>query len=223
MAIADLFSTTVITEIIALICSIIFLRNCRERYWHFFTLYLALVIAGEMLGGYLHAIGSFNYPVYNLLMIVQSLFFAFLFYKAFHQNRTRIRIMAASIFFLLCFIAEATLTAYQKHNMMLVNNYNGYSRMLLSVLITLGCCMYFFTIIKEDIIRNPLDSPHFWIIIGLFFFYFGSLPMFAFSKIISEIKLSGNVSFYRLIMNTLSFILYGSWIIAFICRTKQRS
>ncbi len=223
MAIAYLFTISLITEIVAFICSIIFLRNCRERYWHFFTLYLALVIVVEILGGYLHAIGSYNYPVYNLLMIVQSWFFAFLFYKTFQQNKTRIRIMAASIFFLLFFIAEAILTAYNKQNMMLVNNYNGYSRMLLSVLITLACCIYFFTIIKEDIIRNPLHSPNFWVIIGLFFFYFGSLPMFAFIKIISKIKLSGNVSFYTLVMNTLCFVLYGSWIIAFICQKKQRS
>jgi hypothetical protein len=215
MAITDfLTNPTNAAEVIALIAALCTLTHRGSGYWSYFILYLSITIAIEILGYYFRAVlKQPNYPFYNFFMIFQALFFSYLFYMFQDSKKIRLWIPLAFGVFLVFFIVEGVMNSFSA--------YHKYSRQVLSVLVVSFCCIFYFSILKLDSVKNPLTYPPFWIATGLFFFYFGSAVMFAFYDTVSKIKLSGTLSFYTLVMGCLSCILYGSWIIGFICRRKQ--
>lgn len=222
MAIINFFSVAVCAEIIALLAALFTIQNKQSLYWRLFILYLLITITIEAFGFYYAtSLHRSNYPFYHSLMIMQVLFFTFLFIKFQLSKKIRIGLLIGLAIFILFFTGEGVYYSLSKSESLFIANYNKYSRMLLSVFVTLFSCIFYFSIIKNDAIKGPLKYPPFWIVTGLFFYYFGSLPMFAFSKIVSQIKLGGNISFYGIVMGSLSCILYGSWIIGFICKKKQ--
>jgi hypothetical protein len=215
MAITTFLSNPTNTaEVIAFAAAVFTLFNRRAGYWKSFILYLFLTIVTEVTGYYFRVVlQQPNYPFYNLFMLIQSLFFAFLFYR-FHTSRTiRIWIVVLLAAFIIFFVTEGVANSFAA--------YNKYCRQFLSVFVVLFSCTFYFTILKMDNVNNPLQYPPFWVVTGLFFFYFGSVAMFAFYERVSKIKLTGSLSFYTLVMGCLSCILYGSWVIGFICRRKQ--
>ena len=201
-------------EVIALVIALLTLTGKRAGYWSLFILYLAITIAVEITGFYYRTVlVKPNYPFYNFFMIAQVLFFAFLFYK-YHESRTiRLLVVVVLAIFLVFFISEGAINHFKA--------YNKYSRQFLSLFVVLFSCTFYFSLLRSDSVRNPVSYPPFWIVTGLFFFYFGSVAMFALYEKVSKIKLSGSLSFYTLVMGCLSCILYGSWIIGFIWRRKQ--
>ena len=101
--------------------------------------------------------------------------------------------------------------------------YNIYSRQALSILVLVLCFRFYYLLLKNDTISFPLNYPPFWIVTGLLVFYLGTVGLFAFYKQVSSIKLSGNNTFYDILMGTFCCILYGSWIIAIICQKNRNS
>ncbi len=215
MAISNFLSNpSNIAEIIALIVALLTLSSKKAGYWRLFILYLAITIAVEAAGSYLHfVLEKQNYPLYDLFMIVQALFFAFLFYRFNPTERTKLAITLICGVFFACFMTEGIIKSFQA--------YNIYSRQLLAVFVIFLSCRFYFSVLKNDGIKSPVSYPPFWIVTGLFFYYFGSVAMFALYDRVSKIKLSGSLSFYTLVIGSLSCILYGSWIIGFVCRNKQ--
>jgi hypothetical protein len=214
MAITAFFTISVCAEITALLMAIITLFNKQKSYWFLFVIYLIITLLVEAAGFYKGALLKIpNHVFYNFLMIVQVLFFTRLFYDFIKSDAARFGLLTALAVFILFFIGEGVAVSF--------SNYHGYSRMLLSCFVVIFSCIFYFSIIRQDNIENPLRYAPFWIVTGLFVYYFGSLPLFAFIKQIIQIKLSGNISFYTLVTNCLSCILYGCWITGFICRKRQ--
>lgn len=207
------FNPTVCAEILAFFTALFALHNKGNTYWRLFMIYLLLVIVLEAVGFSLAINKKINYPVYNLLILVQALFFSFLFYQFNTSKKIRQWLMLLLFLFICFFIFEGLGSSFLA--------YNKSSRQIFSFYIVLFCCIYYFSILQNDEIIHPLKHPPFWIITGLFFFYFGSAAMFAFFDKASKSKQSGDVAFYYIIMGYLSCILYGSWIIGFICRKIQ--
>lgn len=209
-----LTNPTTLAELIALVTALFTLFNKKAGYWSLFILYLLITILIEIGGYYFRVeLKKPNYPFYNFFMIVQFLLFAFLFYR-FHQSKgIKQWVTFFVIAFIVFFISEGIINSFA--------SYHKYSRQFLSIFVVLFSCTFYFSMLKDDTIKSPVKYPPFWIVTGLFFFYFGSIAMFAFFDKVSQIKLSGNISFYTLVMGCLSCILYGSWIIGFICKKKQ--
>jgi len=215
MAIIQFLSNpTNAAELIALVAALFILLNKKAGYWSFCIPYLLITILIEAAGYYFRVeLKKPNYAFYNFFMIIQLLFFAFLFYKFHQSKKIKQWVPVFVITFILFFISEGIINSFA--------SYNKYSRQFLSVFIVFFSCIFYFSILRDDTIKSPVKYPPFWIVTGLFFFYFGSIAMFAFYDKVSQIKLSGNLSFYTLVMGCLSCILYGSWIIGFICKKKQ--
>jgi hypothetical protein len=214
MALINFFNITVCVEIVAFMAALFFLHNKAASYWRLFILYLALTILTEFFGFYFHfRLEKPNYPLYNFLMIVQAAFFSFMFYKFHSSKKLGLWILIVFAAFLLFFIAEGIYNSFTA--------YHRYSRLFLSVMVVLFSCTFYFAMLKNDSLKTPLKYPPFWITTGLFFFYFGTAAMFAFYDKVSQIKLSGTISFYDLVMGSLNCIFYGSWIFGFICMKKQ--
>lgn len=214
MAIIQFFNTAACAEIVAFITAVFALPRRANTYWRLFIIYLFITILVEIIGFYYRfELQKPNYPFYNGYMIIQAAFFSFLFTRF---NRTGwIKWLPALLLaaFTMFFIFEGISNSFSR--------YNGHSRQLLAIFTVLLSCLFYLSLLKDDNITKPLNYAPFWIVTGLFFYYFGSIPMFALYDKVSGIKLSGNISFYNLVMGSLSCILYGSWIIGFLWKKKQ--
>jgi hypothetical protein len=215
MALIDfLTNPTNAAEMISLVTSLCTVTRKQAGYWSLFSLFLIITLVIEGAGFYYRAIlKQPNYPFYNFLMIVQVLFYSFLYNKFMPKRQTRFVLFMVAGLFLFFFISEGVSNSF--------TTYNTYSRQFLSAFIVIFSCIFYFSILKRDDIENPVKYPPFWVVTGLFFYYFGTITMFAFYPTVSKIKFNGGISFYTLVIGSLSCILYGSWIIAFLCHRKQ--
>lgn len=213
--IKEFFNTTVCAEVLAFIASLVFLKGNQPLLWRLFPFFLLLVLCVEAAGTYFqwHNMNDWNHYTYNFFMPLQAAFYFLLFYKFMTPGMLRKAVAAAAVAFAAAYILETALSPFQQYRMQ--------SRIFLSCIVVVLSCIFYFTLIRADGITNPLRHPPFWIVTGLFFFYFGSLPMFAMYQKVSELRVAGNLSFYDLVMGCLCIIFYGSWITGFIWAKKQ--
>jgi hypothetical protein len=159
-----------------------------------------------------------NSIVYNAFMLIQMAFYSFLFFRFAELKKGRFLILTMLGFFVIFFMIEAVTKA---ENTMLFSKYQKSSRLFVSIFVVFFSCSFFFSMLKNDSIKNPLRFPPFWIVTGLFFYYFGSIVLFAFRDYITRLRVSGNSLIYEVITGSLSLILYGSWVIGFIWKKKS--
>jgi hypothetical protein len=215
MAITDfLTNPTTIAELAALLVALFFLLQKKAGYWQLFVMYAGVLLLAELVGFYMRTVlVQPNHVVYNLLMLLQAAFFLYLLYRFHESEQWQKYIVLAAIAFVLLYISESVVQEFAA--------YNKYSRQFMALLIVLFSCTFYFTLLKNDQVKSPLSFPNFWIVTGLFVYYFGTFVIFVFYSEVSKIKLTGNLSFYTFVVGSLSFILYGSWIIGFIWKKKQ--
>jgi hypothetical protein len=221
MAITDfLFNPTTITELVALIAAMLLLPAKNKYYPGAFLYYLVFVLVIEISGFYFRSLKIPNAYLYNILNLVQALFFTWIFmlYRRQQKAVKEARIIAAVL--LTAFAAE---TLYRLLNLPVQEHYNKYFRILLAVVVVSFSLVFYARLLREDTIINPLTLGRFWIVTGLFCFYLCSTPMSSLEEQVAKIKLSGNLTFYTLVMGCINVVLYGSWVIAFICLRKKPS
>ena len=200
----------IIAEMIALVAATLAFFRLKDGYWGLFIPYMFIVLAVET-SGYLFRINKLpNYILYNGLLALQLVFFTYLFTKFFDPEKFRRSLLIAGGVFIIMFLAESTSLGFA--------SYNRISRLAFSWYIVFWSLLFYFELLRNDRIFAPIRYAPFWTITGLFFFYFGTAVMFSFQDVVSKIKLTGNISFYTLVMSCLSCILYGCWIIGFICQ-----
>lgn len=200
----------IIAEMAALVAAIIAFFRFKDGYWGLFIPYMLIILAVETLGYLLRINKLPNYIHYNSLLALQVVFFTYLFTKFFDANKFRRSLLIAGAVFIIMFLAESTSLGFA--------GYNKISRLAFSWYIVFWSLLFYLELLRNDRIFVPLRYAPFWIITGLFFFYFGTAVVFSFQQVVSKIKLTGNISFYNLVMSGLSCILYGCWIIGFICQ-----
>ncbi len=213
MALSEFLTVSVVTEILALIASFLCFGKKDARYLCTLPFYLLFVLSIEFLGYYYHSLKRPNYVFYNFLMLIQAIYFCFLFYRFDIEKKGSTIILLLLLAFVITFLLEGINISFSA--------YNIYSRQALSILVLVLCFRFYYLLLKNDTISFPLNYPPFWIVTGLLVFYLGTVGLFAFYKQVSSIKLSGNNTFYDILMGTFCCILYGSWIIAIICQKKQ--
>ncbi len=222
MAITDfLFNPTTIIELIALAAALLFLPRKQTLYPGVFVYYLLLVVIIEFLGFYFRTVlKTPNAYLYNGLNIVQATFFCYLLsmYQLGSKKGNLIKYIWYAL--LLVFVLES---AFRISSLPVQEHYNRYFRILFGAAVVVLSLRFYMNLLKEDSLTNPLKEGRFWISTGLFFYYLCSTPMFSLDVQVAKIKLSGNISFYTLVMACINVILYGCWVIAFICLKKDQS
>jgi hypothetical protein len=205
---------TSLAELIAFVFSIIFLIGRQNGFWRLFIIYLFLTLFAEGVGYFMHfELQKPNYIVYNIFMIIQSAFFCYLFISFFNLRKFKLLSIICLLIFLSIYLTESIINHF--------GSYNKVSREYLSINVVLLSCIYYLQLLRENDIQNPASYGSFWIVTGLFFFYFGTIVMFSLYSFVARIKLSGDLSFYNIVLGTLSAIQYGAWITGFICKKKH--
>jgi len=219
MAIKDLLkelltNPTNLAEIITLLVSLLLVRSRPAGFWRWFVVFMTITLLVETSACYYRLqYGKSNHSFYNAFMIVQAAFYFFLFLKFFSPSQIRLLFSLLLLVFVLFFLGESVLLKFA--------GYNLWSRQFLSVYVVLGCCLYYTQLLRQEGTTSPLREPIFWIITGLFAFYFGSIVTFSiYFPLSGEVRLHYRW-FYNTVIGTLSCILYCSWIIGFICRRRH--
>jgi len=215
-----LLNPTTILEMAAFTAAFLFLPWRNRLYPGAFVYYLGFVLLIEMAGFYFSSQKIPNSYLYNLLIVVQVFFFSWLFNRYQHDKKMKKIIINIVPLFLLVTVVE---TCYRLFNLPFTEHYNKYSKLMLVIMVLTYSFSFFVGLLKDDGLKDPLRSGKFWIVAGLFMFYLSSTPMTSFDEQVSKIKLLGNITFYTLVMGLINLILYGSWIIAFICLRKTTS
>lgn len=214
-----LFNPTTLMELSAVTAA--FLLLPRQGYPGAFLYYLLLVLLIEALGFFFRTqLQMPNAYLYNVLNLVQSFFFFWLFIAFTPPSKGKAVLRWLPAFFATWFCIE---TLARVVTMTVSDHYNKYFRILLAIMVVTMSLRFYFALLREDSIRNPLAESRFWIVTGLFFFYLCSTPISSLEEQVAKIKLSGNLSFYTLVMGCINVVLYGSWIIAFLCLRKEQS
>jgi len=210
---STLFNPAVCAEIVALLAGLWLLRKEHTRAWRPFIYFLLFTVLIEVSGFALRIRSIRNIPLYSLLMLVQAGFFGWVFHSFLTGKKARVVLYGCLSLFLLLFIwqlATVPITTYYRN-----------ARLGLSAAVVICSSLFYLQLLRSDSIDSPLRFPPFWIITGLFFYYFGTASLFAFYEKVAQIRLSGNTGFFTLVTGGLSCVLYGSWIIGFIWKNRN--
>ena len=207
--------TSLVFEIVCLVCALLYLRRPDTGHWRFFVPFMIFIIIVEGTGWSMGALFKIkNHWVYNIHLLAEFYFLTWLFEKFSGTWYTRRYIVdIAIVIFTSVFIVECCNTQFVI--------YNSKSSLLASVLIILYCGVYYYQLLKQSDHIKLLKHPEFWVVSGIFFFYFSSTAVIVFFKELMTINIKGGIPLRYFIFTVLNAILYGFWSYAFRCKKKQ--
>ena len=212
---STLFNPTVIAEWVALIAALCFLPG-RVGVWRLFVLLMAATILVETAGWYSTYIGkrSNNQWIFNILMLVSGAFWIWIFRFAEPMEKAG-KLLRVILAVFVCF-GLANLVFFQGFLV-----YNSYTDMFGDVLVAVVCCYFFYASLQEERFRDFLRFEYFWLANGLLFSSLGSMVLYLFIDYLYAFKRHTQINVFGYINYGLNIILYGSLIIAFICRNRN--
>jgi len=212
------FTANTVTELLCLLCAIIFLYNDESRYWKLFITYLFLTCLTEIAGIHIRKVWHQpNYAVYNVFTLVEgfitSYFFFYLYSIYVHPGRW-LKIWLS--LFVIVYVSE-----------LYINHFGGFvfkTTTVMSVVFVLACLFYYYLMLKDERFRNLWNDAPFWWVNGTLFFYFGSITCnLFFEYLIQDTTNSLRSSARYVIFIILNIILYSCWSYSFLCRYRQRT
>lgn len=200
-------------ELLACVTGFAYWRKIHKSYWKWFPVYLGLIVMIELAGKILMNVYNdreANLTLYNYFGIpIQFLFFFWVFYKFFEEEKFRRWPIAGLSIYLACWVAErfflvATRTWFMSFSYTIGN-------VILLVLIIL----FFIKFINSNEILKYRQSMMFWVSLGLLSFYLGTFPYYALrNTLLGNYKQLVNV--YAYISFGLDYLMYIFFTIAFI-------
>jgi hypothetical protein len=217
-------SPSLIFEIIAFLASVFFFLRKRDPLVFYFMLFLFVTVCVETVGTIIFALPQFKrsrskQPMYNVFLIVEFAFYAFIFYR--HYKKPLFRQIARV--FIPVYVILALLNMFFLQG---IWGFNTYSSMLGSFFVVLFCCFFFYESIQPEKIDEQLSKqPMFWISSGLLIFYLGSVIINALWEYLTSNALQNQgIRIYFTIIHFLNVVLYSSFAIAFyLCPDRRKT
>jgi hypothetical protein len=157
-----------------------------------------------------------NHWMYNLFMVFDMLSFAYFFYHQFYSKSYKKSTIILTSLFITFYII----------NLLFIQDFFKYfsnSRSLMGVNLIILSLMYFFQFFNSDVpIQNISKKAHFWIVIGIFFFYLTSTVILG--SINYLVSMGSNLYKYYNpdTMKYLAASLYCFYIIGFLCHKPEQ-
>ena len=208
------FNITVTAEWCAFICSLTLL-NKRTSIWRLFIPFLFITIVTETIGWYLnYVVKHFNNTApFNILMIIGVIFFAWLFKQPNQMKRIKRKID----YIIMIFLLFAIINLFFFQHLWI---YNSYTETAGDIILASISCYFLLTVLKKEEYINLFQYEYFWLANGLLFSCLGSVLIYIFSDSLFAYYKETKIPVYDYINYVLNIVLYGSLIIAFICRRK---
>lgn len=204
---------TVIAEWITFLASILILDK-RTTVWRLFILLFFLIHCTEIIGWYLSfRLHRENGLPFNILMLFSNTFLMWFF----SRSALLKPIEKAIIFFAGFFLAFALVNLFFFQG---ANTYNSFSEVLADIILAIMCCYFLYALVKNAEDVDLLRFDYFWLSIGVLFYTLGCAVLYPFANLLEVYHQRTNINVGEYINYTLSLILYGCLIIAFLCRRK---
>ncbi len=202
-----------IAEATACIVGFRYWKKLKDTYWKFFPVYLACILAAELLGRYLgyKKLYTANLALYNYFVIpLEILFFISLFYRTFStRSLKRLSIIVAFIY-MACWFSEMFLLPKVSSFWVGALSYTvGIVTLLVLIL------SYLFKLSSSDEIVFIKHNMMFWVCMGLFVFYAFSLPFYGMYNYLYKHHYNFYLTYSNIIF-FLNYIMYGLFTLAFI-------
>jgi hypothetical protein len=152
-----------------------------------------------------------NHWLYNIELVAESGFLAWVFWqemKAFGIRK--IWTLTGLFLFFAAFIIEGSRSGFRM--------YTDKADTLFSVLAFLGSGIYFYLLLKYTDYIDLYKHPGFWLMAGIFLFYFSSIAFELFFSELLTINIAGGLPLRYIVFTILNAILYGCWSYSFRCR-----
>lgn len=209
-----LFPFSQVFECTCLAFAFSYLPGKKAGYWRYFKWFLLVTVLTEMAGFTLLSFSQPNHWLYNIYIPIEILFKSYLLYKLCspYFRVTRWLVPGLALF--------GVVYLYESFN----SSFSAYSFMsnsLASMGIIIICCLYFYYFLKKEEYVNIYTHAPFWIITGLFFFYFGSTACNLFFNYLASIYVKQHIPVRYITFSVLNFILYGCWSYSFVCKYRH--
>lgn len=204
-----------IIEFVALLIAYFCLRKKQAGWYRYSIVFLLIVVITECAGSYTYfVLHKNNHWIYNTYLPIEIGFKAWMLYKICQPHfNCKPLVLAGLAVFLISYLAESMRSGFREYST-ITNN-------LFSIWVVLVCFLYYYILIKTDSNISIVKHPPFWIITGLFFFYFVSTASNFFFTYLVDINKLDLVPIRYSIFMFLNLILYGTWSYAFICQHKN--
>lgn len=211
----SLFNFVVTAEFITFIAAIFLLRKKRTGIWRLFIALFVVTILTETIGWYWnHFLHKPNGWIFNINLVITIVFLLWMLSTAEPVRKTARVIYAVIIFFVAA--ALVNLLFFQGFVY-----YNQYTETIGDILQVIVCCYFFYALITEETYRNLLAYEYFWLANGILFSSMISTFLYIFPVVLRDFQKHTGINAFGIVNNVLNILLYGSIIIAFICRNRN--
>lgn len=202
-------------ELICFNVALYFLKKDKAMPWRVFPWFILTVALLDGTGWALDYIFKVsNQWLYNITLVIFVLFITWLFYHIYRSLFNSGPVLTA---LLAAFFITFTIESFDKA----LARFNNVTFMITGAIFVIASCAYYYLLLKSDKIVMLLKHPEFWLVTGIFLFYFGNTTPVIFFKEIMGYEVVHGVPLWELIFPVLNLILYGCWAYAFRCRYRQ--
>lgn len=202
------YNLVTLTEAICALVALFHLKELKNTYWKWFVVYIVTIAILDIFGDYgLDYMPSFRKYYYSYLVIpLQFIFFYWLIGKKSLKSKP-LFLISCGIYFVFFFL-----------HFLILDKIRYVSSMSYSVgVFLLGLMVYleFIKQIKSDEILDFKSNKMFYINVAVMLFYVGTLPFFAFDKILFEKAYNvwnNYFSFFLLSVNIMYLLFIASFI-----------
>lgn len=195
-------------EFLALLCSLIFLKNIRHTPLHWFVPYLLLIVGIELAGRYIRTeLHKPNAWLYNFSIPVEYLFFTFIFYSFYKSHFDRNLAKGFLLLFTVYVIISLGIRG--------ISIFNGTVLIIGSFAMILFSLLYFVELYNRPGIIDLRREPVFWIAIGVLLFNAGEFSYDLLSKFFFK-QIDISAAIFRSINKYLDLLLYLCISISFL-------
>lgn len=198
--------------VIALVC----LSNKREQWYKTFPVFLFVVSLVEVFGNliYFYWHRPNNHWLYNAYLPLQFSFISWVAYKICKPYfNSKPFLLTGLAVFIISYCIESFRSGFL--------NYSSITKTIFSVWMIVLCFVYYYRFLQKEERLAIWSHADFWIISGLFFFYFVSTASNLFFDYLVNLNKDQLRPIRYTIFLVLNIFLYGSWSYAFICKYRQ--
>jgi hypothetical protein len=199
----------------AVIAGIIRYRRIQPMTLRLFVPFLILSLIMEITGMVTVKMHLQNHWIFNFFTCFEFLFYSYI-YSRLLEDRKWIRIVRycivlyPALFLINIFFVEGF---YRFHTI---------TYRVGSVMIVFWCYLFFRQLMRSEAFISIFRMPAFWISTGLLFFYAGFFFYMSAGYILMYTRLVIDRMVWYAISGTLNAILYGCFLIAFLCQVSRK-
>ena len=183
-------------------------------YLRLFPVFLFLVLLCEYEGYLMAHRHQNNLYLYNIIIIVEFLFYMFFFYSAYRVSVAKKAVMVLMVIYLI----GALINIFFIQGMKV---FHTYTFMIGCLLVIAGSIYYFLQMFRYPQTGSIIRDPAFWIASALLFYYACVLPVYGVLNYISSMTRYFNHTL-KFIINFMNILLYSLFTLAFLCKLSIR-